>query len=49
MGMVEQADGSSGGKYHKFLKVQKRRIERRRAKKNPECVPAYKKYSGYET
>ena len=48
---IEQADGSSAGsgKYHRFLKVQKRRIERHRAKHNPECIPGYGKYSGYET
>ena len=46
--LVEQADGYSGRKYHKFLKVRKRRVERRRAKGNPECPPQYGKYRGYE-
>jgi len=45
----EQADGASGGHYHRFLKKYKLRIERRRAKRNPECLPAYRKYRGYET
>lgn len=43
----EQADGSSG-KYHTCLKVKKRRLERRRAKQNPEVVPTYGRYRGYE-
>lgn len=43
----EQADGSSS-KYHTFLKVRKRRCERRKAKRNPECVSTYGKYRGYE-
>ena len=45
----EQADGASGGHYHRFIKKHKLRIERRRAKRNPECIPTYRKYSGYET
>jgi hypothetical protein len=48
-GKVEQADSRSGGKYHKFLKRQKVRHERRRAKANPECPSGYGKYNGYET
>jgi hypothetical protein len=44
--MVEQADGSSGG--HRWLKKEKARTERRRAKKDPESQPAYGKYRGYE-
>ena len=43
----EQADGD-GGKYHKFLKKQKLRVERRKAKQDPECIPSYRKYKGYE-
>ncbi len=43
-----QADGYSGRNYHRFLKIQKRRSERRRAKRNVECVPHYGKYRGYE-
>ena len=46
--MFEQADGSSGGHYHRWLKKQKTRTERRRAKKDPESQPAYGKYRGYE-
>lgn len=54
-GMSEKADGSSRsgagrrkGQYHKFLKRYKNRIERRRAKENPECQPWYGKYKGWE-
>ena len=48
---VEQADGKSThpNGYHKFLKRKKVRLERRRAKENPECIPAYNRYQGYET
>lgn len=45
---VEQADGYSGKRYHKFLKKRKVRVERRRAKENPECPLGYGKYKGYE-
>lgn len=44
----EQADGYPGRNYHRFLKIKKRRHERRRAKRNVECVPHYGKYNGYE-
>ncbi|NIQ13863.1 MAG: hypothetical protein GTO02_05510, partial [Candidatus Dadabacteria bacterium] len=46
---VEQADGWSGREYHRHLKAKKIRLERRKAKKDPACVPTYGKYSGYET
>ena len=46
---VEQADGRGGNSYHRFLKRRKNRIERKRAKQNPDCVPGYGRYSGYET
>ncbi len=45
---VEQADGYSGGNWHKFLKRKKRRKERHKAKRNPECLASYNKYKGYE-
>ncbi len=45
---VEQADGYSGRRWHSFLKQQKRRLERHKAKRNPECLPTYGKYRGYE-
>ena len=45
---IEQADGYSGGKWHAFLKRMKRRYERRKAKRNPECPASYGKYNGYE-
>ena len=44
----EKADGYSGGKFHRFLKRMKNRLERRRAKRNPVCVPGYKKHNGWE-
>ena len=48
---VERADGKSHnrGSGHGYLKQRQRRRERRRAKREPECVPAYGKYVGYET
>jgi len=46
---VEQADGTHGGGYHRFIKRRKNRVERRAAKRNPECIPGYKRYSGYES
>ena len=33
---------------HRFGKTLKHRVERRRAKQDPDCVPAYRKYAGYE-
>lgn len=47
---VEQADGKSkrSNMYHSLLKRQKARAERRRAKADPECQPAYRKYKGWE-
>lgn len=46
--LVEQADGFSGSNYHRFLKRKKRRVERRKAKLNPECLSTYKRFNGYE-
>ena len=48
---VEQADGPSEKHrgYHAFLKRRKVRIERRRAKHDVECIPAYNRFRGYET
>jgi len=50
MGGFEKADGKSkrAGGYHQWLKRQKARIERRRAKRDPECRPGYGKYRGWE-
>jgi hypothetical protein len=52
---IEAADGSSKtgaayrkSNYHKFLKKAKNRHERRKAKRKPDCLPTYGKYSGYE-
>ncbi|MCK9458277.1 MAG: hypothetical protein M0R80_01325 [Proteobacteria bacterium] len=47
MGLAEQADGYSG-KVKTALKKLKVRTERRRAKKKPDVLPAYGKYSGYQ-
>ncbi|MFA5758553.1 MAG: hypothetical protein WC942_04225 [Clostridia bacterium] len=33
---------------HRWLKKWKARLERRKAKKNPECKDGYGKYKGYE-
>jgi hypothetical protein len=46
---VMVADGQSGGKGHQRIKKQKRRVERRKAKRDPECTPTYGRYDGYET
>ena len=50
IGKVEQADGRSrrAGGHHAFLKKRKARIERRRAKSNPETPPGYGRYQGWE-
>lgn len=50
MGLGEQADGKSkrGNGCHQFLKKRKHRIERRKAKKDPESQPTYTKYKGWE-
>lgn len=44
----EKADGDSGN-YHRFIKRLKNRLERRKAKHNPECLPSYGKYRGWES
>lgn len=47
---VEKADGSSHkSNYHRFLKKRKNRLERKKAKCDPETQPTYGKYYGYET
>ena len=49
---IAQADSiwsTRSNGYHAFLKRQKVRIERRRAKRDPECVPGYGKYQGWES
>lgn len=48
---VEQADGVNRHRngYHTFLKRRKARAERRRARRDPEVIPAYGRYRGYET
>lgn len=48
---TEQADakGKLKGAYHRYLKRHKVRIERQRAKRDPECAPCYGKFSGWET
>lgn len=32
----------------RFLKISKNRVERRRAKQDPECPPMYGRFRGYE-
>lgn len=51
MSNVEQADGKSkrGDGYHQFIKRRKRRMERHRANRKPDCQPTYGKYGGWET
>lgn len=44
----QQADGSGGTNSHRNLKRMKVRAERRRAKRNPECQPGYRRYRDYE-
>jgi len=48
---INQADNrhNKGSHYHRYLKRAKVRLERRRAKRNPQCLSAYRKYDGYET
>lgn len=50
--MKADAKGPEWGKghrgFHRFIKRRKIRIERRRAKAEPECQPAYGRYSGWE-
>jgi len=38
-----------GKSYHWYLKRRKARLERRRAKHDPECPPGYRRFRGYET
>ena len=40
-----QADGY-GSK--KFIRKSKHKVERKRAKKDPDCVPQYNKYNGWQ-
>lgn len=48
---INQADNrnNKGSRYHRYLKIAKVRLERRRAKRNPQCLPTYRKYDGYES
>lgn len=46
-GTVEQADGSGG--FKRLLKRRMVRRERRKARRNPEVQPGYRKYWGYQT
>lgn len=43
----EMSDVGGGHSYHRFLKRKKSRLERRRAKRRPDCLPAYRRYRGY--
>ena len=44
----EQVDGKNGGAYRRYIKRRKNRIERRRAKLDPDTQPAYRRYYGWE-
>lgn len=44
----EYAKHNHPGGLHRWLKKWKARLERRKAKKNPECKDGYGKYKGYE-
>jgi len=48
---VEQADGRDcrARGYHQYLKKRKHRVERKRALIDPECLPAYNRFCGWET
>jgi len=39
----------AGRTYHAWLKKKKNKVERRRARLNPEAVPQYGRYSGWES
>jgi hypothetical protein len=43
---IAQADGR--GSMRSYLKRLKRRRERRRAKRHPDCAPLYRHYWGYQ-
>jgi hypothetical protein len=48
MGLVIQADGRGLGiRTRRYCKKLKSRRERRRAKRDPECMPHYRRYWGY--
>ena len=51
MSNTEQADGKSkrASGYHQFLKKRKHRLERRKAKRDPEQPATYTRYKGWET
>lgn len=48
--LTEQADGHSKKGYggHQWLKRRKNKLERRKAKQDPECAPTYGRYKGWE-
>jgi len=51
MKLFEQIEKHCWGrdsKWKRWVKKAKARLERREAKKNPDHVPTYKKYKGYE-
>jgi hypothetical protein len=51
MSQPEQADGHSkrASSHHQFIKKRHVRLERRKAKKDPEVQPTYRKYQGWES
>ena len=44
---VEAVARAEPGAHKRYMKSRKARIERRRAKTDPECAPAYGRFSGY--
>lgn len=44
-----KADGYGGRIYHAYIKRQKNRLERRRARRQPDCVSGYGRYNGWES
>jgi hypothetical protein len=50
MAFGEKADGNGNGfRFRVAAKKRKVRIERRRAKRDPECMPGYGFYNGWLT
>jgi len=50
-GMQADLCGRTAGRsgYHRFIKRQKLKLERRCAKHNPECAPGYGLYKAWES
>jgi hypothetical protein len=48
MRLFEQKERGLYATSNKWVKRKKHRVERRRAKQNPECIPCYRKYKGWQ-